>query len=105
MTSNYNRSCFKLFKRSTHNPGEKPMRVALCVLCCWLLVLTVAPVQATESAPHGRIVFAATRTNDGNSDIFSTDFGGEAMVNLTNDPAPDRSPSWSPDGRQIVFAS
>jgi Tol biopolymer transport system component len=30
---------------------------------------------------------------------------GGAQTNLTNDPALDRHPSWSPDGSQIAFHS
>src|SRR5262245_61262325 len=67
------------------------------------LVPPYGPTPAVK-AP-GRIVFAASRTADGSTDIFSADIGGESAVDLTADPAPDRSPSWSPDGQQIVFAS
>src|SRR3954452_16760613 len=63
------------------------------------------PILAQAAEAPGRIAFVASRTADGNADIFSADIGGTAIVNLTNDPAPDRSPSWSPDGRQIAFAS
>jgi TolB protein len=76
------------------------------------LALGAAPVRAETpdetSAPAprpGRIVFAAARGAGGAEDIFSGDLAGERIVNLTDDPAPDRSPSWSPDGRQIAFAS
>src|SRR6185436_19359008 len=30
---------------------------------------------------------------------------GTGLTNLTNHPAKDISPAWSPDGQQIVFAS
>jgi len=30
---------------------------------------------------------------------------GKDVVQLTNNTAPDQTPSWSPDGRKIVFAS
>ena len=30
---------------------------------------------------------------------------GANLINLTNHPAEDRSPAWSPDGRQIAFNS
>ncbi|HEY3230763.1 MAG TPA: hypothetical protein VGJ87_16180 [Roseiflexaceae bacterium] len=77
------------------------MRVLLTLLL--VLVTLPAPVRTPGSA--GRIVFVAGRTADGNADIFSADIAGETIVDLTNDPAPDRSPSWSPDGTRIVFAS
>ena len=41
----------------------------------------------------------------GNSDIFVMDLKSHATVRLTVDPAIDTSPSFSPDGAQIVFNS
>jgi TolB protein len=74
------------------------------LLSALLMTLALAP-KPLPAAPPGRIVFVSGRTADGNADIFSADVGGESIVNLTNDPAADRSPSWSPDGAQIAFAS
>jgi TolB protein len=76
------------------------MRILLAVL----MTLTMAPGPPPTAAP-GRIAFVSSRTADGNADIFSADIAGETIANLTNDPAPDRSPVWSPDGTQIAFAS
>ena len=72
----------------------------------------VAPMLASASAYsalpapiRGQIAFVASLGANGASDIFTTDLAGETIVNLTGDDAPDRSPSWSPDGTQIAFAS
>ncbi|WP_288090935.1 DPP IV N-terminal domain-containing protein [Roseiflexus sp.] len=54
---------------------------------------------------QGRILFAAARGDNGAFDIFSADLAGERAANLTADPYPDRSPSWSPDANHVVFAS
>jgi len=77
------------------------------LICSFALLSALMPssIRAQAADAPGRIAFVAGRTADGNADIFSADIGGEAIINLTNDPAPDRSPSWSPDGRQIAFAS
>ncbi len=76
------------------------------ILLAFIIALAVLPSAAAASKPPpGRIVFVSSRTADGNADIFSADLGGEQVFNLTADPAPDRSPSWSPDGTQIAFAS
>ena len=74
------------------------------ILLALLMTLTLVPVSPSAQPP-GRVVFVSSRTADGNADIFSADIAGETIVDLTNDPAPDRSPAWSPDGTQIVFAS
>ena len=40
---------------------------------------------------------------DGNHEIYAIDPDGKRLVRLTNNAAEDAHPSWSPDGRQIVF--
>jgi TolB protein len=44
-------------------------------------------------------------TRCGNSDIYKMRPGGAEPIQLTTDPAGDYAPSWSPDGRAIVFHS
>ena len=44
-------------------------------------------------------------TTDGNEEIYSVEANGAGRLRLTNNPAADSSPSWSPDGSQIVFTS
>lgn len=38
-------------------------------------------------------------------DIYRVDVGGGKALQLTSNPSHDTSPVWSPDGRQIAFAS
>lgn len=42
---------------------------------------------------------------NGNSDIYALTIGRAEPVRLTADPAPDRDPTWSPDGKRLAFAS
>jgi alpha-tubulin suppressor-like RCC1 family protein/dipeptidyl aminopeptidase/acylaminoacyl peptidase len=56
---------------------------------------------ADASAP--RIAFVSSR--DGNEEIYVMNADGSAPTRLTNDPASDAQPSWSPDGQRIVFSS
>ena len=63
-------------------------------------------------SPDGkRIAFVSNRDGHVNIrgrltyEIYVMDANGENQQNLTNDPSNDRSPSWSPDGKRIVFSS
>jgi Tol biopolymer transport system component len=50
-------------------------------------------------------VIAFTSERDGNFDIFTMNADGSDLQQLTNDPAYDAWPTWSPDGSQIAFMS
>jgi Tol biopolymer transport system component len=57
---------------------------------------SLSPIALT-----GQIAFE--RTVDGNTDIYLMNLDRTGLVRLTDDPAPDRNPGWSPDGERIVF--
>jgi Tol biopolymer transport system component len=42
---------------------------------------------------------------DGNQEIYVMNADGSGQIRLTFTPAIDRTPSWSPDGTKIAFAS
>jgi hypothetical protein len=42
---------------------------------------------------------------DGNNEIYVMNSDGSAQTRLTNNPAFDSTPSWSPDGTKILFTS
>ena len=51
----------------------------------------------------GKVSFTSDRT--GNLDIYIIDINGKNLVNLTNHPSDDSSPTWSPDGRAFAYVS
>ena len=66
------------------------------------VALSLTPLIIVAGA-QAQIAFASDR--DGNSEIYVMDADGGNPRRLTNHPARDWSPSWSPDGKRIVFCS
>ena len=52
---------------------------------------------------EGRLAFVSNR--DGNPEIYVINADGTGLLRLTNHPAGDYNPAWSPDGKRIAFYS
>lgn len=61
------------------------------------------PEPTEEPILPCNITFESDR--DGNREIYTMHADGSNQVNLTNDPADDYDPVWSPDGTRIAFVS
>lgn len=62
---------------------------------------TPAPVETLSS--NGLVAFVSE--GNGNLEIYTMRADGSEVINITNSPATDRNPFWSPDGTRIAFES
>jgi len=67
-------------------------------------------VSSFDWSPDGtKIAFSATTNpdliNGGTSDVYVLDMAGDKVRKVVDQPGPDSSPLWSPDGRSILFSS
>jgi len=60
-------------------------------------------ITCASAARTGKIAFMSDR--DGSEQIYVMNADGSNPTRLTNGPANNRRPAWSPDGKKIVFAS
>ena len=69
-----------------------------------ILLVFHATHAATLGPPgNGKIAFESSRNS--NQDIYVMDADGANTTRLTNNPASDFGPAWSPDGTKIAFVS
>lgn len=77
--------------------------------CLWFIILVMLGLLccvATASSQVddlGQIAFVSSR--DGSNEIYVMNADGTELKNLTNHPASDTNPAWSPDGSQLAFVS
>lgn len=81
---------------------------ALRVFLSFVFVLAAGLVFFSADAqfadvPRGEIAFTSDR--DGNFEIYVMNTEGKHLRRLTDHPATDTDPVWSPDGNWIAFAS
>ncbi|WP_048645036.1 Tol-Pal system beta propeller repeat protein TolB [Nitratireductor soli] len=60
---------------------------------------------APRFSPNGQRIVMSLLRDDGNSNIFAMDLRSRNTTRLTTSNAIDTSPSYSPDGSQVVFTS
>jgi TolB protein len=68
-------------------------------------LLPAGASSAVQNAPgrNGKIAFASLR--DGNFEVYVMNADGTAQTRLTNAAQSDGIPTWSPDGRRLLFTS
>ena len=74
-----------------------------------LLTLKVGPYRLlsapADTSPDGRYVAFHDGPADGKRDIYVMAIEGGSPVALSDHPAEDKEPRWSPDGKHVVFLS
>ena len=78
-------------------------RYSLAHLVLAIVVALSLTLLTLDVDAQAQIVFSSKR--DGNFEIYVMDVDGGNQRRLTNHPDGDWSPSWSPDGKRIVFCS
>ena len=71
-----------------------------------VLVGSLALLVASTAPPltdHGQIAFISDR--DGNWEVYVMNVDGSGQTRLTDNPAEEWLPAWSPDGSRIAFVS
>ncbi|MGQ0603077.1 MAG: TolB family protein [Anaerolineales bacterium] len=65
---------------------------------------TPAPTSIPTQLGGGDGLIAFESRRDGNSEIYVMNADGSGQRNLTNSPAEDVNPVWSPDGTWLAFS-
>ena len=84
-------------------PGRGLLLLAIAIVLA--IVGGAQRAGATFPGSNGKIVFASNRADFSNVEIYSMNPDGSGVTRLTNDPANDFEPAWSPDGSRIAFTS
>ena len=64
-----------------------------------------SPLLPASVGVLNNAALAYTSAQTGNHDIFLMNADGSVRAQLTENPASDREPSWSPDGSRLAFVS
>jgi len=83
----------------------RPIIGAVGALGLAALLAAAGPAGATYPGANGRLAFGITAPGSVQPDVYSVRPGGEALRQLTDDPAFDACAAYSSDGKRIAYCS
>lgn len=93
-----------MYNSCSHRTYGYVLRCSFCVSVALALMSAVVLFASREILPSAdQIAFESDQT--GNWDIYLLDTRVYVLRNLTQHPADDFAPSWSPDGSELLFYS
>ena len=90
-------------RRQRAMPTAMAVLAALALVGALLVALTPPAAEAVLPGGDGPIAYTDRFVN--NYEIYVMNPDGSGQTNLTNHPAADTDPAWSPDGTRIAFTS
>jgi dipeptidyl aminopeptidase/acylaminoacyl peptidase len=85
-----------------------PVMIAAAVLavaCVVALLVVSREAQATFAGKNGKIAYVAFRYTNGIAEIYTINPGGGGKTQLTHNNKDEFSPSYSPNGKKIVYVT
>ena len=80
-----------------------PIALAVVLASCAAQKGGTGPTKPTSSSHNGKIAFARSDNQVGDSDIFVVEPDGSGLSKLATKPALDDFPAWSPNGERLAF--
>ena len=84
---------------------KKPL-TRILVFAATILFFACSSSNSTSADIYSRIAYTYYSAETGNKgEVYSVCADGSDATRLTDDPAYDGAPAWSPDGTQLAFVS